>query len=341
MGVWAAWRAAGIVLMAALGGGCSSPAVSIGAHGKHVPAGDGTALLVYTLEQTAGPRARAAGAEPRATVLYVQGSEDTSVTSAIGGLAGLVILGADVRMMERRGVAPGGAVDAALAREGATLSTRVADVRAVLSSVIADLPAGRPLILLGTSEGCDVAARVAASEPRVTHLVLLAGGGGWTQADEFRHFAKTRGARSVGVGSVEELEAKFTDIQARPTADKAWLGHPYARWATFAFESPLASLLSLDIPILVVQGDRDDSVPVESARALRDAWVAAKRTNLKYVEIAGATHAFKDAETGVDLLPRVEVASIQWLRDLGVVGPEEASVFEARVRAAHPEAFGP
>jgi fermentation-respiration switch protein FrsA (DUF1100 family) len=99
-------------------------------------------------------------------------------------------------------------------------------------------------------------------------------------------------------------------------------------------------LVKVDAPILLVQGSADQSVPVESARALRDAFAAAGKTNLTYVEIAGADHSFKNVETGVSQLPRVELAVIEFLAKQGVVSAGEASANSERVRRNHPELFG-
>jgi pimeloyl-ACP methyl ester carboxylesterase len=105
------------------------------------------------------------------------------------------------------------------------------------------------------------------------------------------------------------------------------------------FSRPADDLLKFAGPILVVHGTADDSVPIGSARALRDEFARVGKTNLKFVEIPGVDHRFCDAKTGEAKLPLVEVAVVEWLGKQGVLGQEEAQVYLERVRAAHKGLF--
>jgi pimeloyl-ACP methyl ester carboxylesterase len=87
-----------------------------------------------------------------------------------------------VVMLERRGV-HGAEVDPG-APAFSTKPHRVADVRAGLEATLANAEPQAPVFLVGASEGGDVAAAVAADDPRVTHLILLGTGGGMSQAEE-------------------------------------------------------------------------------------------------------------------------------------------------------------
>jgi alpha-beta hydrolase superfamily lysophospholipase len=57
-----------------------------------------------------------------------------------------------------------------------------------------------------------------------------------------------------------------------------------------------AKLLSVHAPILLVQGERDRSAPVQVARAVRDDFQRAGHSNLTYWEFAGYDHQMRDAE---------------------------------------------
>jgi pimeloyl-ACP methyl ester carboxylesterase len=312
---------------------CHSHTISVQAVGHTVTAADGFPIQAYRLTQTPAP-----SGPPRGLVLYLQGSEDTSVTNSIGSLASFCAMNAPVIALERRGVSPDGKVDADVALKSATLDCRVADAMSVLQWATRDAQPGKPIVLLGASEGADVASAVAARASTITHIILLGGGGGWTQEEEFRHFIRTHRGY-MGLKNEAELDAKVADIKAHPNADTMWAGHPYRRWSTFMFHRPADDLLRVNCPILVVQGDQDDAVPIQSARALAKAFHEAGKTNLTLVEIPGADHRFQDVKTGRSLLPRVEVEGVRWLAEQGVLNAAEARAFADRVRSAHPEAF--
>jgi pimeloyl-ACP methyl ester carboxylesterase len=198
---------------------------------------------------------------------------------------------------------------------------------------------GVPLILIGGSEGGDVAAAAAAAEPAVTHLVLLASGGGLSQAEELRLLVRRPGG-TPGIRDEADLDAALARIRAAPRSTGRWLGLPHHRWSSYLWDPPVRDLLRRPVPTLVVHGDADDAVPVESARALAAALAAAGRRDLRYVELAGVDHRLRHRATGRRALPLVELAVLAWLGTNGVLTAREAGRHAARVRRAHPEWFG-
>jgi fermentation-respiration switch protein FrsA (DUF1100 family) len=314
--------------------GCPSGQISVMGEGRTVVADDGFELTVFRFTQRP-----AREQTPRGLALYVQGSEDQSVTGAIQSLAGFCAMNVPVVAVERRGVFPGKAVDTDVAVKFGTRDRRIADTLVALKWGIDASPPGVPVLVLGASEGGDVASAVAARCPAVTHVVLLGSAGGWTQEQEFRHFIRVHG-HYLDLNSEQDLDDRVADIRAHPDADTMWAGHPYRRWSTFMFARAQEDLLRLNCPILLVHGTEDDSVPVEGARALRDAFVNAGKSNLTLVEVAGANHRFEDPATGASKLPMVEVAVIHWLGEQGVLAPEEVNVYLDRVRHKHPDLFG-
>lgn len=330
-------------LAATLASGCASRSISIAQETRPLRAEDGFTLATHALFQWKGGslEEEAASRSPSGVLVYVQGSEDTTVSSVAEQLAGACAMGLDVIAVERRGVTPDGRVDQAIARRYCTKARRVADERLLVADYLARHPAitehAMPIIVMGASEGADVAAALAASEGRVTHLILIAGGGGWSQADEFRHLLAAHRMVIPGATTADELEARFGDIRAHPDADTPWFGHPYRRWASFLFDRPSDDLIRLSIPILAIHGDADQSVPVESARALRDRFVAEGRANLRLLEYPGVDHRLMDVATGTTVRPWVELDAIAWLASQGALPEEAAQAFTSRVLAAHPE----
>lgn len=314
---------------------CARTGVTIATETSTLTADDGYTLTRYRLMDWDGDHPR----YPTATgvLYYIQGSDDTTALNATERLAAAAAMGLDIVMVERRGVTAKGLERPDDAARYATKQTRVADTLALIR---ADLPrrvAGSPVILCGASEGGDVAAAVAAREPRLTHIVILNSGGGQTQADEMRSTWQQLPPQ-LNIRSQADLESVFADIRANPSADRYWYGHPYRRWASYAFDRPADDLLKITVPILMIQGERDTSALAASARATRDLFTTAGKTNLTYREYAGADHRFVLPD-GTSVFPRVEVDLVKWLRDTGGMPKAEADVFMERVTRAHPDVF--
>ena len=324
-----------LVLTGLLLPACARTGVTIATEHSTLKADDGYTLKSYRLMDWDGDRPRFS--KPSGVLYYVQGSDDATALNATERLAAAAAMGLDVLMVERRGVTEQGLVSPADAERFATKPTRVSDTLTLIRDDLSRRTQPGPVILCGASEGGDVAAAVAAREPRLTHVVLLGSGGGMTQADELLSTWRQL-PRQLNIRSRADLEAVFADIHAHPDADKRWYGHPYRRWATYAFDRPLEDLLKVNAPILLIHGDADTSVPVASARAVRDAFVAAGKSNLTYREYTGADHRFSRAD-GASAFPRVEVDLVEWLRDNGGMPKQEADYFTGRVKRAHPEAF--
>jgi alpha-beta hydrolase superfamily lysophospholipase len=301
-----------------------------------VEADDGYPLRAYRLfEWRNGAKAHP---EPRGVLYYVQGSESHSVLDATGQFAGAAAMGLDVVMMERRGVDDRGQVDEAVASRFATKQRRVTDHLSVIAEDLKLRDPGAPAILFGASEGGDVAAEVAVREPRITHLVLLGSGGGWSQADELRELVR-RKPGAYGISTSEKLEAALVEIRRTPDSDTLWLGHPHRRWSSFMFDAPIDDLLALRIPILLLHGSADSNVPVESARAARDAFAKAGKHNLTYREYADTDHQFQHVPTRRQSLPLIEIDTVEWLASTGVLNQADADIFVKRVHRSHPEWF--
>lgn len=315
--------------------GCARHSVTIATEHRTLVADDGYRLVRYRLMDWDGDGSRYP--QPRGVVYYIQGSDDVTALGATQKMAAAAAIGLDIVMIERRGVTRDGLTSPTDAALYATKQTRVADTLTMVRDDLSRRKPGGPVLLVGASEGGDVASAVAAREPRVTHVVLLGSGGGMTQADEFRSLWRQLPPQ-LGIRSLADLEAVFADIRANPDSDKRWYGHPYRRWASYAFDRPLDDLLKVAVPVLIAHGEADVNVPPASARAVRDAFAAAGKTNLTYRAYAGADHHFTRAD-GVSVFPLVEIDLVEWLRDTGAMPRAEADGFAARVRRAHPEVF--
>jgi pimeloyl-ACP methyl ester carboxylesterase len=170
---------------------------------------------------------------------------------------------------------------------------------------------------VGSSLGGVVAADVTARDSRVTHLLMMASGGGWTQAEEMTLFVE-RGQGPPGISTVAELNAKLDEIRAAPDSGEVWLGHPYRMWSSYLWFRSMDGLTTRPIPIFLAQGSADEATPVESARAMRDEFARLGLSNLTYVEYPGLDHHFSN-EAGERRLIDLQEDVYAWVSATGLI----------------------
>jgi dipeptidyl aminopeptidase/acylaminoacyl peptidase len=246
--------------------------------------------------------------------VMVQGSGASSVFrqrdgKTFGGLQMLVLAAAKglarVLAAEKPGVQfgddpknPGSAEDARPEfRREHTLPRWVEAVATASRAAYAlpDIDRGRTLVM-GHSEGGIVAAHVAATEPGVTHVALLAGGGP-TQLFDLAELAR-QGHFYQWVGADPEARARrlyddWAKVRADPdSADKLWLGHPHRRWTTFLATSPLKGLVRSKARVYLAQGTADIAVAVSGFEVLR-AELLAKGRDVTAERLDGLDHSFR------------------------------------------------
>lgn len=145
------------------------------------------------------------------------------------------------------------------------------------------VPKPKNIVLVGVSEGALTATKVAVLSPEITHLAII-GSGGYSMRRSLATLAK-RGAIWFDIDSGSQK------IAADPRSfEKNWYGNRYRWWSDVMDIEPLPDFLKLDIPILVGIGERDESVPVESARFLESKFKEAGKSNLILKVYPGADH---------------------------------------------------
>ncbi len=124
------------------------------------------------------------------------------------------------------------------------------------------------ILLVGHSEGGQVAAKVAAMNSKVSHVALLSSTGP-TQLFDLMVNARASGknTRSFAAADerVKEVFETFKAIESNPDSITkfAW-GHPFRRWSSFLASSTLDELLRSQARIYVAHGARDQTVPLAS-----------------------------------------------------------------------------
>ena len=128
------------------------------------------------------------------------------------------------------------------------------------------------IFVLGHSLGGTVAPRIAAEEPSVAGLILLAGGAQplhWTIVRQARHLASlntvTARASQPAIDALTEKAQRVDspDLCLFTPASELPLGAPASYWLDLRDYQPTQLAATLDRPILILQGGRDYQVTID------------------------------------------------------------------------------
>ncbi|MEV6604046.1 alpha/beta fold hydrolase [Kutzneria sp. NPDC051319] len=149
-----------------------------------------------------------------------------------------------------------------------------------------------PVYLLGHSLGGTIAPRIAAVEPAIAGLILLAG------AAQPLHWATVRQLRHIGAAetTIEAItqRAQMVDspeLSADTPAAELPFGVPAPYWLDLRDYDAPATAARLDVPMLILQGGRDYQVTVDDDLALWQAELA-NRSNVTVRVYEADNHMF-------------------------------------------------
>lgn len=238
-----------------------------------------------------------AGTEQQATpILLISGSGCREFGPRVPSFFQRYPAPVDVYFLEKAGIEKGddGSRCSASYRRADYLERRVDDALAFIDSEphLKSL-AARKLAIVGFSEGGMVAPIVASRSAKIGWLAT-GGSGGLPQSEEFLIFHARGLAPYATLFTREQLLQTFADIKADPeNIDKEFFGHSYRYWSSHLFHDPLATYAQLTIPIVAAMGERDESVPIESGRTLRDYFATRPDRAFTFVEYPNAGHALR------------------------------------------------
>lgn len=164
-----------------------------------------------------------------------------------------------------------------------------------------DLDPGK-VALVGHSEGADIAAMLASTDPRIAAIVLMAGTGKPAFAvledqlrDALSHDPDKTPAQidSAAADQQKQLHA-LADSEGDLPATAA--GLPWLR--EFLRHDPIATIGKVHQPILILQGALDRQVTAEQAQALAGAAQAAGNQRVDVAVFERLNHLFLPAATG-------------------------------------------
>ena len=173
------------------------------------------------------------------------------------------------------------------------------------------------LLVLGHSEGGQIACEVSSVLENVTHVACMAGGGP-TQMFDFLEMAKSGTMYDPSKSPAERVEDFLNDWQKvldNPKAhNKFILGHSHLRWSTFMSSSPVEAILKSNARVFIAQGTEDTNSLPASAKVLY-AELLARGRDVTYLEIEGADHAFMKPDDNGDGWLETNAKAVDWFLD--------------------------
>ncbi|MBD2757751.1 alpha/beta hydrolase family protein [Spirosoma validum] len=169
-----------------------------------------------------------------------------------------------------------------------SLDWRAQSASQVIDWLLKKLPVDRSqVIVLGYSEGSQVAPRVAVLNKKVTHVVCFVG----NALNQFYDFLLTTRLQvekseltpEQGQTIIDSLYTQYAAIYQSPTDTKRyWYGATYQKWASFCTTLPLESMIRLSIPILYIAGGRDHNQTILDMDYAKLEFIRRGKDNLTY-----------------------------------------------------------
>ncbi len=150
-----------------------------------------------------------------------------------------------------------------------TVQEEVIDDAAAALRLLAQQPelAGRPIFVAGHSLGAMLAPRIAAAQPVAGMILLAAPARSLTEMfpQQMRYIAKLDGSISTEEQrGLDEMQGLLVRIAALDAADREheelMLGAPPAYWLDLRDHDPITAARRLQLPMLLLQGERDYQV---------------------------------------------------------------------------------
>lgn len=179
------------------------------------------------------------------------------------------------------------------------------------------------IIVIGHSEGSQVAPAVAVENPKVTHVISMMGNSLNHLYDfiinERMRVERGEIAATEAQTTVDSLFAEYEKIYTNPkSTTDYWYGETYYKWSSFTLISPLENMLKLDIPILYIAGGKDQNQTIINMDYARLEFLRKGKTNLTYKVYPNYDHFFqerivKNEKTDwIDHIDEVHEFAIRW-----------------------------
>ena len=181
------------------------------------------------------------------------------------------------------------------------------------------------IVVMGYSEGSQVAPAVAVLNKKVTQVVCFVGNG-LNQLYDFIINTRLDVDRNninaeQGQKIIDSLYNEYAKIYAAPSAtDKKWFGATYLKWSSFSQTTPLENMLKLKIPILYIAGGKDNNQTIIDMDYVKLEFLRKGKTNLTYKVYPNSNHGFQETiikdgkEIKTDRSDEVNQFAIDWIK---------------------------
>lgn len=180
------------------------------------------------------------------------------------------------------------------------------------------------IVVMGYSEGSQVAPKVAVLNEKVTHVVCFVGNALNHLFDFIINVRLDVEKNSIspdeGQKIVDSLYNEYEKIYANPSSTTTtWYGETYLKWSSFTKTTPLENMLKLDIPILYIAGGKDNNQTIIGMDYARLEFIRQGKKNLTYKVYPNSNHYFQekviqDGETtNIDRIDEVHQFAFDWL----------------------------
>jgi dienelactone hydrolase len=181
------------------------------------------------------------------------------------------------------------------------------------------------IIIMGYSEGSQVAPSVAVLNKKVTHVVCFVGNG-LNQLYDFMINTRLDVDRNnitaeQGQKIIDSLYNEYAKIYANPLAtDRKWFGATFLKWSSFSQTTPLENMLKLKIPILYIAGGKDNNQTIIDMDYVKLEFLRKGKANLTYKVYPNSNHGFQETnmkdgkEIKTDRSDEVNQFAIDWIK---------------------------
>lgn len=191
------------------------------------------------------------------------------------------------------------------------------------------------VIVMGYSEGSQVAPKVAVLNKKVTHVVCFVGNA-LNQLYDFIINARLQAytgkiSAEKGQQIVDSLYKAYGKIYGDPVSiSEKWYGETYLKWSSFTQTTPLEHMLKLKVPILYVAGGKDNNQTILDMDYAKLEFLRKGKSNLTYKVYPNADHYFQEETTidgvvkKIDRLDEAHQFAMDWVNAIDKTKPTDS-----------------
>jgi pimeloyl-ACP methyl ester carboxylesterase len=158
----------------------------------------------------------------------------------------------------------------------------------------------RRVLVIGVSEGAQMAAALAREFAEIRDVALLSGSGPTQLFDFAAGIYSSKDSDDDKLKRLQELDDAFSAIRADPAStSQFFMGHPYLRWSSFFAQSALERLAGSPARVYLAGGMQDASVPILSAEVLY-AQLRAQGKDVTFRRLPRAGHSMVEDDKPVE-----------------------------------------